>query len=80
MKRKVGTLIDEKLMRLVKRRALEEGRPLRALLEDALRRYLDHHEPHPEQREQAFQLFSQHPLKLTKQQFRQVLEEDTWQS
>jgi phage terminase small subunit len=80
MKRKVSALIDEKLMRLVERRALEEGRPLRALLEDALRRYLEHHEPAPEEREQAFQLFSQHPLKLSEKQFRQALEEDTWQS
>lgn len=33
--------LDDKLVRAAKRRALEEGRPLTRLIEDAVRRYLE---------------------------------------
>ena len=36
MKQKIGTLIEEDIMRLAKRRAVEEGRPLSDLIQDAL--------------------------------------------
>ena len=40
MKQKIGTLIEEDIMRLAKRRAAEEGRPLSDLIQDALVQYL----------------------------------------
>ena len=36
MKRKVGTLIEEDVIKLAKRRAIEENRPLSDLIQDAL--------------------------------------------
>jgi hypothetical protein len=36
MKQKISTLIEENIMRLTKRRAAEEGRPLSDLIQDAL--------------------------------------------
>ncbi len=78
MKHKLGTLIEEKVMRLAKRRAAEEGRPLNELIEDALVRYLSAHAPSPQEREMAYHTFCQSPFKLTPIEFRQVLEEDFW--
>lgn len=41
MKKKVGTVIDEELLRRAKVVAAAEGKPLREVLESALREYLD---------------------------------------
>jgi hypothetical protein len=41
MKKKVGTVIDEELLRRAKVVAAAEGKPLREVLESALRDYLD---------------------------------------
>ncbi len=41
MKRKVGTVIDEELLRRAKVLAASDGKPLSTVLEDALRQYLD---------------------------------------
>lgn len=78
MKKKLGTLVEEKVMRLAKRRAAEEERPLNELIEDALVRYLSEHAPSPKEREMAYHTFCRSPLKLTTEQFQQVLEEDMW--
>jgi hypothetical protein len=40
MKQKIGTLNEEDIMRLAKRRTAEEGRPLSDLIQDALVHYL----------------------------------------
>ncbi len=79
MKHKLGTLIEEKVMRLAKRQAAEEGRPLNELIEDALAQYLNGKRPSAREREMAYHVFCERPLKLTRGQFRQVLEEDSWE-
>ena len=78
MKKKIGTLIDQKIMRLAKRRAAEEGRPLSDLIQDALVQYLSPDAATAKEREIAFHMFCERPLKLTPEQFRQVIEEDAW--
>ena len=78
MKKKIGTLIDQKIMRLAKRRAAEEGRPLSDLIQDALVQYLSPDAATAKEREIAFHMFCERPLKLTLEQFRQVIEEDAW--
>ena len=40
MKQKVGTLLEEDVLRRAKRRATDEGRPLSDLIQDALESYL----------------------------------------
>ena len=40
MKQKIGMLIEEKIVRLAKRKAAEESRPLSDLIQDALEQYL----------------------------------------
>ena len=40
MKQKVGTLLEEDVLRRAKRRAADEGRPLSDVIQDALESYL----------------------------------------
>jgi len=78
MKRKIGTLIEEEVIKLVKHRAADEGRPLSDLIQDALVSYLSKSVPKPKEREAAYQIFCERPIKLSNDQFREILEEDTW--
>ena len=73
MKRKVGTLIDEEVIRHAKRRAAEEGRPLSDVIQDALVSYLNNKVP-----ETAYQLFCEQPMRISRKQFKEILEEDAW--
>jgi hypothetical protein len=79
MKKKVGTLLDEDVIRHAKRRAAEEDRPLSDVIQDALVSYLSDKVPDPKKREKAYQLFCEKPIRFRTDQFRQVLEEDTWE-
>ncbi len=78
MKQKVGTLIEDNVLRRAKRRAVNEGRPLSDLIQDALETYLSDKAVEPALREAAYQLYCERPMKLTPAQLRSVLEEDAW--
>ena len=78
MKRKIGTLIEEEVIKLVKHRAADEGRPLSDLIQDALVSYLSKSVPKPKERDMAFQIFCERPLRLSKEQFQLIFEEDAW--
>jgi hypothetical protein len=78
MKQKVGTLIEEDLLRLAKRRAADEGRPLSDLIQNALEGYLSTKIVDPAKRDAAYQFFCERPMKLAPEQFKAVLEEDAW--
>jgi hypothetical protein len=78
MKQKVGTLLEEDVLRRAKRRATDEGRPLSDLIQDALESYLSSRAVDPAKRDAAYQLFCERPMKLTAQQFQTVVEADAW--
>ena len=78
MKQKVGTLLDQDVLRRAKRRAADEGRPLSDLIQDALEKYLTAGLAKPAHREAAFQFFCERPIKLSLEQFNAVLEHDAW--
>jgi hypothetical protein len=78
VKRKVGTLLEEDVLRRAKRRAADERRPLSDLIQDALERYLSAGLPEPARREAAFQLLCERPIKLSLEEFKAVLEHDSW--
>ena len=78
MKRKVGTLIEEGVIKLAKHRALEEGRPLSDLIQEAIVTYLSNRMSDPKKRESAYQLFCERPMRLSQKQFREILDEDSW--
>jgi hypothetical protein len=78
MKKKVGTLLEQDVLRRAKRRAADEGRPLSDLIQEALENYLLSRAVEPARRESAYQLFCERPMKLTRAQFKAVLEENAW--
>ncbi len=78
MKRKVGTLLEEEVIRRAKRQAAQEGRPFSDLIQDALENYLSSRIPEPARRDAAYQLFCGSPMRLSAKQFQAVLEEDVW--
>lgn len=78
MKQKIGTLIEEKLMRLAKRKAAEEGRSMSDLIQDALEQYLKKGAATSRERQMAFHLFCEQPMKIPRAQLRYLLDEDMW--
>lgn len=78
MKRKIGTLLEEEVIKLVKRRAADEGRPLSDVIQDALVSYLNNKLPDPKKREAAYELFCERPMRISKDQLKEILEEDVW--
>lgn len=78
MKQKIGTVIEEEVIRLAKRRAIEENRPLSDLIQDALVSYLGGKAPAVRDREAAYDLFCQQPMKISREQLSEILEEDAW--
>ena len=76
MKQKIETLIDEEIIKRAKRRAAEERRPLNNLIQDALTSYLNRSVSNAHEREMAYRLFCDRPIRLSSAQFQQVLEED----
>ena len=78
MKQKIGTVIEEEIVRLAKRRAAEEGRPLSDLIQDALVQYLRKGKATSKERKIAYHLFCERPMKISPDRLRHVLEEDMW--
>ena len=72
MKQQIDILIEEQTMRLAKRRAIEEGRSVSDLVQDALEQYLRR----DAERRLAYQLFCERPMKIPPEQLRHMLEED----
>ena len=64
MKVNLGTLIEEEVIGLAKRRAAEEGRSLSDMIQEALIQYLSAGAVNPKERALAYQLFCERPLKL----------------
>ena len=78
MKQKIGTVLEEEIMRTAKRRAAEEGRPLSDLIQDALVQYLRKGGATAKERKMAFRLFCERPMQIPREQLCYVLEEDMW--
>jgi hypothetical protein len=76
MKKKVGILIEEDVIRDAKRRAAEEGRSLSNIIQDALISYLNHKVPDRQKRESAYQIFCEQPMRISKKRFKEILGED----
>ena len=77
MKRKVGTLLEEEVFKLAKHRALEEGRPFSNLIRESIVHSPGNRVPDPERREKACHLFCERPMRISRQQFKKILEEDS---
>jgi hypothetical protein len=77
MKKKISFLIQEEVIRQAKRFAVKEGKPLSVVIQDALISCLSGKMPDPRKREEAYQLFCERPMGITKKQFKKVLEVDS---
>ena len=75
MKQKISMHFDAEILRLAKRRAAKERRPLGELIQEALTNYLRKSEATPEKRKMAYQLFCEAPMRLSGEQLWQVLQE-----
>ena len=48
------------------------------LIQDALGRYLMTGMPTPAKREAAYRLFCEQPMRISREQFREILQADAW--
>jgi hypothetical protein len=78
MKKEIGIVIEEEVIRHAKRRAAEEGRPLSDVIQDALVSYLSDKVPDPKKRENAYQLFCGQPMRISREQLKKITEADTY--
>ena len=78
MKQKIGTVLEQDVLRRAKRRAADENRPLSGVIQDALEHYLSEGVPQPARRDAAYQLFCERPMLLEPEQLKTVLEHDSW--
>ena len=80
MKQKISVPFDTEILRLAKQRAVEKGRPLGELIQEALANHLRKFAATPKERKMAYQLFCEQPMRLSGKQLRQVLQEEIWGS
>jgi hypothetical protein len=77
MKRKVSPLLDEGIIRLAKHRAIQEGRLLSDVIQESIVHYLRNKVSDPKKREKAYQFFCERPMRINRQQVKEILEEDS---
>jgi len=75
MKKKIGTIVDEKLLASVKQRAAAEDRSLAGLIEEALDNYLGRG-PGAADRLRALDKFVPHGGLLPREEIDEILSED----
>jgi predicted transcriptional regulator len=75
MKKKIGTILDEKLLASAKQRATAEDRSLAGLIEEALEGYLGRG-PAATDHLRAFDKFVSHGGLLQLEEIEEILEED----
>jgi hypothetical protein len=78
MKKRVSAFIEKDLFRHAKQRAAQEGRSLGALIQDALVSYLSKKSNDPRTREKAYQLCCERPMHLSRNQFNELLKEESF--
>ena len=78
MKQKVGTVIEAEILRRAKRQAVDQNRPLSDLIQNAMDRYLVSAMPAPSQREAAYSVFCEQPIRITTRQFKEIVNADAW--
>ncbi len=75
MKKKIGTVLDERVLTEVKERAVREGRPMAEILQDALIAYL-HGDVARGDANRACKLFCSHGSSLNLDEIDELLQED----
>ena len=76
MKKRLNIFIEVEVIGRAKRLAVKEGRPLSDVIQDALLVYLNREGPDSQKRKNAYQVFCEQPMRITKQQLKTILEVD----
>jgi hypothetical protein len=76
MKQKIEILIEEEVADLANLRAAEENRPVSDLIEDAIVAYLGRKMLDRKRGEEAYKIFCGQPMRISKDQFEELLKED----
>jgi hypothetical protein len=77
MKKKIGTAIDETILRRLRVHASQSGRNVGDIIEESISRYLALREGSADKRMAAFERFTSRPFSLSREQLDVILEEDS---
>ncbi len=76
---KVGTILDEEVLQRLKERSVKEGRPLNALIEDAILKYEQDETSSRELRLRALDSVLAIKFNIADDDLRQIMEEDFYE-
>lgn len=76
MKKKIDILLEGEVLKLAKRRAVEEGRSLSDVIQESIVHHLSDRVSGPKKREKAYQIFCEQPMRISRQQLKEILEEN----
>ena len=76
MKQKVGTLLEEDLVREVRRVAAEEGRRMSDVISEALARYLAERRPDQQRAMRAYRVFCESPMPVDPADLQLIIDDD----
>jgi len=77
-KRKVGTVLDESVIRIIKERALREGKTMSDVIQEAVVQYSAKELTDLERRREAFKRFTSRPFKITFEEMQELMEWDMY--
>ena len=75
-KQKIGTILDKKVVRILKRRSADEGRTISDILQDAVLKFENTEPADYELRLAAVNRFCSKPFNITKSEIDELLSED----
>ena len=76
MKQKVGTLLEEELVKEVRRVAAEEGRRISDVISDALAGYLAERRPDQQRAMRAYRVFCESPMPIEPADLQLIMDDD----
>ncbi|MEW5799661.1 MAG: ribbon-helix-helix protein, CopG family [Bacteroidota bacterium] len=76
---KIGTILDEEVLQRLKERSAKEGRPINALIEDAIRKYEHEETMARELRLRALESVFALRFNISDEDFRNIMEEDYYE-
>ena len=76
---KIGTILDEEVLQRLKERSVKEGRPLNALIEDAILKYEQDETSSRELRLRALDFVLAIKFNIADDDLRQIMEEDFYE-
>lgn len=76
MKQKVGTLLDEELVKEVRRVAAEDGKRMSDVFAEAIVGYLADRRPDQQQATRAYRVFCESPMPITPADLQIILDDD----